>query len=93
MIMVLALLLIGITLASCTGSFPTKEKVASLTDEEATGLLKGKTEQEIHKEWGTPDGMFSGFYGDIYTCNDKNIGIYYDADSKVTDVRIWNKEK
>ena len=56
--------------------------------EEAAKALKGRTEQELRNNWGLPDGMLSGFYGDIYEYNGKTIVIYYDADSSVTDVLI-----
>ncbi len=51
----------------------------------------GKTEQEINDNWGEPDSMLSGFYGDIYVYEERQIVIYYDGDSKVVNVRIWEK--
>ena len=89
---VLALVIMTVLLSSCMASFPTKERVAAQTREEATELLKNKTAKEIYDNWGEPDGTLSGFYGDIYICNDKNIVIYYDADSKVTDVLVDDKQ-
>ena len=84
----LALLIITALLSSCTASFPTKETVVTLTEEEAAELLKDKTEKEIHDHWGAPDDSLSGFYGDIYESDGKRIVVYYDGDSKVTDVRF-----
>ena len=86
------LMIITIILSSCTASFPSKENVAVLTREEATELLKNKTEKEIHDNWGEPDDILSGFYGDIYLYNDKSIVIYYDNDSNVTDVLVSDKQ-
>lgn len=86
------LLIVTILLSSCTASFPSKKDVALLTREEATVLLKDKTKEEIHDNWGEPDGTLSGFYGDIYVCNGKSVVIYYDADSKVTDVLVDDKQ-
>ncbi|MBQ7668524.1 MAG: hypothetical protein IJS47_04290 [Clostridia bacterium] len=63
-----------------------------MSREEATEALKDKTEKEINNNWGKPDGMLSGFYGDIYVFNDKQIVIYYDSDSKVTDVVVFDKQ-
>ena len=40
----------------------------------------GKTEQEINDNWGEPDSMLSGFYGDIYVYEERQIVIYYDGD-------------
>ena len=85
---VLALVMITVLLSSCTAAFPTKERVAAQTSEEATKLLKNKTAKEIRDHWGEPDDTLSGFYGDIYICNGKSIVIYYDADSKVTDALV-----
>ena len=88
---ILVLVMITALLFSCSLSFPTKEKVAERTSEEATKLLKDKTAKEIYDHWGTPDDTLSGFYGDIYVYNGKTITIYYDADSKVTDVLVTDK--
>ena len=85
---VLTLVIITLLLSSCKASFPTKERIAAKTEEEATNLLKNKTAKEICDHWGEPDDTLSGFYGDIYLYNGKRIVIYYDADSKVTDVLI-----
>ena len=85
---ILALVIITVLLSSCMASFPTKERIASGTGEEATKLLKNKTAKEISDHWGEPDDTLSGFYGDIYIYNGKRIVIYYDADSKVTDVLV-----
>ena len=90
-LIVLALVIVTVLLSSCTASFPTKERVVTLTSEEATKILRNKTAKEIYDSWGEPDSILSGFYGDIYICDGKSIVIYYDADSKVTDVLIDDK--
>ena len=87
-ILLLVILTLAVMLSSCAGAFPKKEKIAALSAEEATKALKGRTEQEIRNNWGLPDGVLSGFYGDIYEYSSKIIVIYYDADSRVTDVLI-----
>ena len=87
-ILLLVILSLAVMLSSCAGAFPKKEKIAALSTEEATKALKNKTEKEIRDNWGEPDGMLSGFYGDIYEYSGKTIVIYYDADSRVTDVLI-----
>lgn len=81
-------------LASCAASFPEKEKVAAMTDEEATELLLDKTQEEVREHWGEPDSFFSGFYGDIYRAGDKCIGLYYDYDTKkVYQVACWVRQE
>ena len=87
-LLLLLILALAFMLSSCAGAFPKKEKIAALSAEEAAKALKGRTEQEIRNNWGLPDGMLSGFYGDIYEYNGKTIVIYYDADNRVTDVLI-----
>ena len=87
-ISLLVLLTLAVILSSCAGVLPKKEKIAALSAEEAAKALKDKTEKEIRDNWGEPDGMLSGFYGDIYEYSGKIIVIYYDADSRVTDVLI-----
>ena len=84
----LALVMAAAVLASCAAAFPKKESVAAMSGEEATKALKGRTAKEITENWGEPDDMPSGFYGDIYIYGGRSIVIYYDADSKVTDVLI-----
>ena len=82
-----------IVLSSCAASLPKKESIAKLTNEQAANVLKGKKETEIKANWGEPDGMLSGFYGDIYVYNGKQIVIYYDADCKVTNIMISDQQK
>ena len=81
-----------VTLSSCATSFPKKESIVMLSQKEATEILKGKTQKEVINNWGDPDAVLSGFYGDIYVYNDKQIVIYYDGDSKVADVLISDRQ-
>ncbi len=83
--------MLAVILSACTAAFPKKESVLTLSKEEATRVLKDKTQKEIIDHWGEPDGMLSGFYGDIYEYDDKLIVIYYDADRKVTDILVSDK--
>ena len=87
-LVMLVLAMLAVILSSCAAAFPEKEQIASLSGEEATKVLKDRTEKEISDHWGEPDGMLSGFYGDIYVYNDRQIVIYYDGDSRVTDVLV-----
>ena len=88
--MFLVLVIVVMMLFSCA-AFPEKEEIAKLSKEEATAALKGRTEKEMTDQWGEPDGTLSGFYGDIYVCDGRQIVIYYDAGSKVTDVLISDR--
>ena len=91
-IVLLVILTVAFVISSCAVSFPEKESIAALSSEEATKALKGKTEKEIGDNWGEPDGMLSGFYGDIFEYDGKQIVIYYDADSRITDVLVSDKQ-
>ena len=88
----LVLVMTAVIFCSCAATFPKKENIATLSSDEATKVLKGKTEKEINDNWGEPDGILSGFYGDIYDYNNKSIVIYYTADSKVSDVLVTDKQ-
>ena len=86
------LMMTVVVLSSCTAVFPKKENIVTLSGEEATKILKGKTEKEIIDNWGEPDGTLSGFYGDIFVCNDKSIVVYFNAEGKVSDVLVSDKQ-
>ena len=86
----IALVMVVIILSSCAASFPKKEIIAALSGEKAADALKDRTKKEINDNWGKPDGILSGFYGDIYEYNSKQIVIYYDGDSSVTDVLVFD---
>ncbi len=88
----MVLVMTSVFLSSCAASISSKESVAALTSEEATKLLKDKTEEEIHHKWGEPDGMLSGFYGDIYIYNEKIVVIYYDNSSMVSEVVVSDNQ-
>lgn len=64
-----------------------------MTEQQAAETLAGTSREVLRKAWGEPDGMLSGFYGDIYNGPDgKRIVVYYDVrfDSgpRVQDVHI-----
>jgi hypothetical protein len=81
-----------VLLASCKASFPTKEEVASLSNEDAAELLTGRTGKEIFLNWGKPDVSFSGLYGGIYDSSGKCIAIYFDDSDRVKDVIVFDKQ-
>ena len=89
----LVIVMVVVILSSCGASFPKKESIVALSSEEATRVLKDKTEKEVCDNWGKPDGVLSGFYGGTYNYNDKQIVIYYDFNSKVvTYVLVSDKQ-
>lgn len=61
------------------------------TQEQIEEKLKGEFRNDIIASWGEPDGMLSGFWGDMWYLDDKDdmrITLYYDGDGYVTNVRI-----
>lgn len=74
-----------------------KEINSLVTEKEYTGKnclkdLSGQHEEEIAAVWRKPDGMLSGFWGDIWHLNDdKQIIVYYDKDGVVENVRITER--
>lgn len=88
---ILVLIMLAVMISSCAASMPEKERIAAMTAKEAKEALKDRSRREICDKWGEPDGTLSGFYGDIYVCSGRKIVIYYDGDSKITDVLISDK--
>lgn len=89
----LLVLLLAVGSLRETAAFPSREKIAAMTDQQAAEALAGTFREELQEAWGEPDGMLSGLYGDIYNGPDgKQIVVYYDArfDSgpRVQDVHI-----
>lgn len=61
------------------------------TQEEIEEKLKGEHRDNILVSWGEPDGMLSGFWGDIWFLDENEntkITLYYDANGCVEYVRI-----
>ena len=53
--------------------------------------LLGQHRDDVIHAWGEPDGMLSGFWGDIWHLSDesnKQIILYYDKDGIVENIRI-----
>lgn len=65
------------------------------TEEDFQEELSGQHRDNIIHVWGEPDGMLSGFWGDIWHLSDENnqkIILYYDKDGVVENVRIAEKQ-
>lgn len=61
------------------------------TEEDFQDELLGKNRDGIINAWGEPDGMLSGFWGDIWLLSDesdKQIILYYDQDGIIENIRI-----
>ena len=56
--------------------------------------FKGCTREELVQDWGNPDGMLSGFYGDIWVMTEnENIIVYYSADSIVEHIKLEQNDQ
>ena len=54
--------------------------------------IEGLPRDSIIEKWGKPDGMLSGFYGDIWELtDDKRIIVYYSAESTVEQIKFSQK--
>lgn len=61
------------------------------TEDDFQDELLGKNRDSIINAWGEPDGVLSGFWGDIWLLSDesnKQIIIYYDQDGIIENIRI-----
>lgn len=73
----------ALLLAGKTGptGLPGPEELPGLGREAAEAALLGLPRQGVLDAWGEPDGMLSGFFGDIYALEDgAHITVYYDTE-------------
>lgn len=62
-------------------SLPGPAAAAAMTPEAAEAALSGLPRKEILSAWGEPDGMLSGFFGDVYALDGGGqVIIYYDTE-------------
>ncbi len=62
------------------------------TEQDFLEELSGRHEKELVAAWGKPDGMLSGFWGDVWYLDDhKEIIVYYDRDGAVENIRITER--
>ncbi len=72
-----AILIVLIIMAGCSEKEP-------VTIENFSEIKIGTTRDNVHKKFGEPYGMLSGFWGDIYRADDSvKIIVYYDRDGQV----------
>lgn len=66
-------------------AIPALVDVPKLSAEDLTDIMTGRTQDEVHAAWGSPHGVFSGFYGDIYYTDETktmHVCIYYNYATK-----------
>ena len=56
---------------------PEKIRVARWSSAAATNYLSGHPSEELYAAWGTPDGMFSGLFGEWWYEGDIRITVFY----------------
>ncbi len=72
---------------------PSKEAVVeefdlNNTDSENNELI-GYQRDQLHSVWGNPQGMLSGFWGDIWEVDDQtNLVVYYDAGGVIEYAKV-----
>ncbi len=72
---------------------PSKDSVVSefdlgSSDAENNSLI-GYQRDQLHSVWGNPQGMLSGFWGDIWEVDDEtNLIVYYDAEGIIEYVKV-----
>ena len=99
-IAVLVIIAFAIHFINSKTEIPNKELVyqqlqLSKKDEEfVLSQFKGCTREKLVHKWGTPEGVLSGFYGDIWVITENEaIIVYYSADSTVEHIKLQENEK
>ncbi len=57
--------------------------------------LQGASTEQLQKQWGEPDGVLSGMWGDIWRLGEQEeriIIVYYDAEGLAETVIIQERE-
>lgn len=57
---------------------PEKIRVARWSGAAATNYLSGHPSEELYAAWGTPDGFFSGLFGEWWYEGDTQITVFYE---------------
>lgn len=77
------------------GELGTLVEEEGYTEEQVLEKLAGKSWEDMEKAWGEPDGMLSGFWGNVWHFGEGDgwmVVVYYDRDGLVQDVRIGVRE-
>lgn len=76
-----ALTAAAIALAGGSAGLPGPEELPDMGWEAAEAALLGLPRQDILDAWGEPDGMLSGFFGDVYALEEGGqVIVYYDTE-------------
>lgn len=90
-----ALWLFGYHNRKSLDNIPSRELMVTYLQEKgeqyATDKIIGYEREDIKYIWGEPDGMLSGFFGDIWNVGDEKIIVYYDENTKVEYVKLYTK--
>ena len=101
MITLILCMTILVTLAGCAISpdkardIPELSEIANYTEEQLDEKLIGLSEDELRQSWGEPDGMLSGFWGDIWNISDesnKKITIYFNQDGGAENIIVTEED-
>lgn len=82
-VMLFSICMIWIYRKENTGSIPTLEEVARMSDEEATSCLAGHSRKELYDVWGNPTMCLSGLPGDYWILpgslgkDERAVTVYY----------------
>lgn len=74
-----------------TTDTPKLGEFSDYTQEQLEEKLVGLSNEELRHLWGEPDGMLSGFWGDIWNLSDESnqqVIIYYSEDGIVEHVLV-----
>lgn len=88
----------ALALGGCAGkpgSLPNLDEIPGCTQEQLDETLPGRSREELLGAWGEPDGMLSGFYGDIWNLSGEDrdrIILYYDADGVVERAACFSSD-
>lgn len=98
-------LILALCVTGCSGksgSIPDIATISGLvtekgyTEEDILKELSGQSNASLAEAWGAPDGMLSGFWGDIWNLSEytgRHIIVYYDSDGVVDYVIIAENNK
>ena len=56
--------------------------------------MGGVAREELIEKWGNPDGMLSGFYGEIWAITEsESILVYYSDESTIAHIKLLQKDE
>ncbi len=88
---------IAVYLCICSpAEIPTKEmaylQLDAKGEEFVLEQIKETSREQLIESWGEPDGMLSGFFGDVWKITENECMIvYYSSESKVEQIKFIQK--